>query len=164
MCLDSCDNLGCLDLGLKPYFNNENIIPLLKNLYDNLDSNNGYSMSLSRDYSELTIQCLEASKGKRRPMIQLLVDENTPDYIFDKAIEVIRTQNGQPAFYNNTIIMNGLKNKFPFIKDEDLKRFCGGGCTETMLSGLSNVGSVDAGVNLVLNYWLFNYLGRRTSL
>ena len=97
-------------------------------------------------------------------MIQLLVDENTPDYIFDKAIEVIRTQNGQPAFYNNTIIMNGLKNKFPFIKDEDLKRFCGGGCTETMLSGLSNVGSVDAGVNLVLNYWLFNYLGRRTSL
>ena len=150
MYLDNCDNLGCLASGLYPYYKGENIIELLKNLYDNLDANNGYSMSLHREYNELTLQCLEASKGKRRPMIQLLVDEETPDYIWNKAFEVIRTQNGQPAFYNNTIIMNGLKNKFPFIKDEDLKRFCGGGCSETMLAGLSNVGSIDAGLNLLL--------------
>ena len=148
--LDSCDNLGCIDSGLFPYYKGENIVPLLQNLYDNLDVNNGYSMSLSIEYNELTIQCLEASKGKRRPMIQLFVDENTPDYIWNKAFEVIRTSNGQPAFYNNTVIMNGLKAKFTFIKENDLKKFCGGGCTETMLAGLSNVGSVDAGVNLLL--------------
>lgn len=148
--LDSIDNLGCVDTGLLPYYNGENIVPLLQNLYDNLDSNNGYSMSLSIDYSDLTIQCLEASKGKRRPMIQLFVDENTPDYIWEKAFEVIRTSNAQPAFYNNNVIMNGLREKFPIIREEDLKKYCGGGCTETMLAGYSNVGSVDAGINLLL--------------
>lgn len=148
--LDGCDNLGCLDSGLLPYYKGENIVPLLENLYDNLDKNNGYSMSLSIDYNDLTLQCLEASKGKRRPMIQLFIDEKTPDYIWNKAFEVIRTFNGQPAFYNNDVIMNGLKEKFPFIKECDLKKFCGGGCTETMLAGLSNVGSVDAAINLLL--------------
>ncbi len=150
MYLDNCDNLGCLASGLYPYYKGEDITDLLKNLYDNLDANNGYSMALHTDYNPLTIQCLEASKGKRRPMIELLVDENTPDEIWEKAFEVVKSGNGQPAFYNKTIIMNGLKEKFPFIPDTDLKKFCGGGCTETMLAGLSNVGSLDAGINLLL--------------
>ncbi len=150
MYLDNCDNLGCVASGLYPYYNGEDITDLLKNLYDNLDANNGYSMALHTDYNPLTLQCLEASKGKRRPMVELLVDENTPDEIWDKAFEVIRTNNGQPAFYNNTAIMNGLKEKFSFISNDDLRKFCGGGCTETMLAGLSNVGSLDAGINLLL--------------
>lgn len=148
--LDNCDNLGCVASGLYPYYKGEDITEMLKNLYDNLDANNGYSMALGADYNPLTIQCLEASKGKRRPMIELFVNENTPNNVWDKAFEVIRTSNGQPAFYNEKAIMNGLKKKFPTIRDDDLKKFCGGGCTETMLSGLSNVGSLDAGINLLL--------------
>ena len=150
MYLDNVDNLGCLDSGLLPYYNGENIVPLLENLYNNIDVNCGYSMSLNVNYSELTLQCLEASKGERRPMIQLFVDENTPDYIWNKAFEVIRTSNGQPSFYNDRVMMNGLKEKFPIIQDCDLKKYCGGGCAETMIAGLSNVGSQDAGINLLL--------------
>lgn len=148
--LDNCDNLGCVASGLYPYYNGEDVTEMLKNLYDNLDANNGYSMALGVDYNPLTIQCLEASKGKRRPMIELFVNEKTPDEVWDKAFEVIRTSNGQPAFYNEKAIMDGLKEKFPVIKEADLKKFCGGGCTETMLAGLSNVGSLDAGINLLL--------------
>lgn len=148
--LDNCDNLGCVASGLYTYYNGEDVTEMLKNLYDNLDANNGYSMALGIDYNPLTLQCLEASKGKRRPMIELFVNESTPDEIWNKAFDVIRTSNGQPAFYNENVIMNGLKQKFPTIKEEDLKKFCGGGCTETMLAGLSNVGSVDAGINLLL--------------
>lgn len=148
--LDNCDNLGCVASGLYPYYKGEDITELLKNLYDNLDKNNGYSMALDTDYNPLTIQCLEASKGKRRPMIELFVDENTPDEVWDKSFEVIKTSNGQPAFYNNKIIKSALKEKFPFISHTDLEKFCGGGCTETMLAGLSNVGSLDAGINLLL--------------
>ena len=37
MYLDNCDNLGCRAKGLLPYYNGENIVPLLENLYDNLD-------------------------------------------------------------------------------------------------------------------------------
>ncbi len=148
--LDNCDNLGCIAAGLSPYYKGEDVTEILKNLYDNVDVNGGYSMALGVDYTSLTIQCLEASKGKRRPMIELLVNDNTPDEIWRKAFEVVRTNNGQPAFYNENAIMKGLKAKFPVINDEDLKKFCGGGCTEAMLAGLSNVGSLDAGINLLL--------------
>ncbi len=148
--LDNCDNLGCVASGLYPYYKGEDVTEVLKNLYENLDSNGGYSMALGVDYNPLTIQCLEASKGKRRPMIELFVNNDTPDEIWKKAFEVVRTNNGQPAFYNENAIMKGLKAKFPVIRDEDLKKFCGGGCTEAMLAGLSNVGSLDAGINLLL--------------
>ncbi len=150
MYLDGCDNLGSLASGLVPYFNGEDVTDYLRNLYDNLDINNGYSMSLYTDYSPLTLQCLEASKGKRRPMIELFVDENTPDEIWNKAFEVVHTSNGQPAFYNPHTLLNGLQKKFSNITDEDIKKFCGGGCTESMIAGFSNVGSLDAGINLLL--------------
>lgn len=148
--LDSCDNLGCVASGLLPYYHGEDITELLKNLYDNLDVNDGYSMALGTDYNDLTLQCLEAVKGKRRPMIELFVDENTPNDIWQKAFESIRTSNGQPAFYNPNVLLGGLQKKFKNIMDEDIKKFCGGGCTEAMLAGLSNVGSIDAGINLML--------------
>lgn len=150
MYLDNCDNLGCVASGLLPYYHGEDITALLANLYDNLDINGGYSMALGVDYTPLTLQCLEASKGKRRPMIELFVNNDTPDEIWSKAFEVIRTSNGQPAFYNEKILLEGLKNRIPEISSEDLKKFCGGGCTESMLAGLSNVGSLDAGINLLL--------------
>lgn len=149
MYLDNCDNLGCVASGLAPYHKGEDVTDLLGELFDNLNANNGYSMALGTDYTPLTLQCLEASKGRRRPMIELFVDENTPEEIWEKAFEVIRTNNGQPAFYNGKVLLKGLQEKVPKITDEDLTKFCGGGCTESMLAGLSNVGSVDAGINLL---------------
>ena len=148
--LDDCDNLGCLAAGLMPYYQGENVVALLRNLYQNLDVNNGYSMALGIDYSPLTLQCLEAAKGMRRPMIELFVHKDTPEEVWKAAFELVKTGGGQPAFYNYDVIINGLKERFPQIRQEDLKKFCGGGCTESMLAGLSNVGSLDAGINLAL--------------
>lgn len=148
--LDDCDNLGCVASGLYPYYKGEDITELLRNLFDNLDANEGYSMALGTDYNALTLQCLEAVKGKRRPMIELFVDENTPRAVWEKAFESIRTSNGQPSFYNPAALLGGLQAKFPSIRDEDIRKFCGGGCTEAMLAGLSNVGSLDAGIHLPL--------------
>lgn len=147
--LDGCDNLGCLASGIEPYYKGENIVPYLQNLYDNLDVNNGYSMALHEENKDIVLQCLEASKNKRRPMIELFIDENTSIEIWEKAFEVIRTNNGQPAFYNGKVLLKGLQKRFPTITDEDIKKFCGGGCTESMIAGYSNVGSLDAGINLL---------------
>ena len=148
--LDWCDNLGCLVSGLAPYCQGEDVTEIIANLYDNLDENTGWSMAIHTESLEhpLTMQCLEAAKGKRRPMIELFVDEDTPQAIWDKAFEVIRTHGGQPAFYNPNVLLKGLKERFPSITDEDLRKFCGGGCTESMIAGLSCVGSLDAGINL----------------
>ena len=145
--LDGCDNLGSLGKGLVPYFKGEDVVDVIANLYDNLDQNEGYSMSLDSECPDLAVQCLKACRGKRRPMLELFVDENTPDEVWSAAFEAIRT-GGQPAFYNPHVLLEGLKNKFPTITDEDVKKFCGGGCTEAMLAGLSCVGSIDAGINL----------------
>lgn len=147
--LDSCDNLGCVASGIKPYYKGENIVPYLENLYDNVNANAVWSMALHGENTEITLQCLEASKGRRRPMIELFVDKNTPEEIWNKAFEVIRTNNGQPAFYNPHVLLTGLQKRFPEISNEDIKKFCGGGCTESMIAGLSNVGSLDAGINLL---------------
>ncbi len=149
MYLDGCDNLGSLANGLLPYFKGEDIVPLLENLYDNLDINNGYSLALHTNYSPLTIQCLEAVKGRRRPMIQLFVDETTPKEVWEKAFEAIRTSCGQPAFYNPEGMLKGLQKRFPQITDEELLMFCGSGCTESQIAGMTNVGAVDCGINLL---------------
>ena len=150
MYLDNCDNLGCLGKGILPYYKGENLIPYLENLYDNLDKNNGYSMSLDSECPELTVQCLKAAHGKRRPMIELFVDESTPETVREEALSTVKSGGGQPAFYNAGVLLGGLKKRFPSIRNEDLIRFCGGGCTESMLAGFSNVGSLDAGINLLL--------------
>lgn len=148
MYLDNCDNIGCLAKDLYEFYNGEDIVPLLENLFDNLDANDGYSMALGTDYNELTIQCLKAARGKRRPMIELFVDKNTPDDIWNEAFETMRSHGGQPAFYN-PLLPELLKQRFN-INDKDIKNFCGGGCTESMIAGYSNVGSLDAGINLLL--------------
>lgn len=149
MYLDGCDNLGCVADGLMPWYRGENIVPLLENLFDNLDVNEGYSLALHTNYDPLTLQCLEAVKGRRRPMIQLFVDENTPEEIWSKAFESLRTGNGQPAFYNPEGMLGGLANRIPGLTREDLRKFCGSGCTESQIAGLSNVGTVDSGMNLL---------------
>lgn len=149
MYLDGCDNLGCVASGLMPYFNGENIGELLGNLFDNLDQNNGYSMALGTDYNPLTLQCLNALNGKRRPMTELFVNDTTPDEIWEAALKIVKSGGGQPAFYNPDVLLSGLRKKFD-ISEEDIKKFCGGGCTESMIAGLSNVGSLDAGINLLL--------------
>jgi formate C-acetyltransferase len=92
---------------------------------------------------------LEAAEGKRRPMIELFVDDTTPDEVWRAAIKTVKTGGGQPAFYNPNVLLPGIEKRFP-IREGDIRNLCGGGCTEMMLSGLSNVGSLDAGINLPL--------------
>ncbi len=151
MYLDCCDNLGCVANGLMPYYKGEDAVPLLENLFDNLDTNGGWSMSIGTDgYNPLSLQCLKALKGKRRPMTELFVGEDTPNEIWETAIDVVKSGGGQPAFYNKDLLLGGLTKRFPEISKDDIKKFCGGGCTESMLAGLSNVGSLDAGINLAL--------------
>ena len=75
--LDSCDNLGCVADGLNPYYRGEkDALALLENLFANIDQAGGWSMALHAPYHELTKLCLQAVKGRRRPMTELFVDGN----------------------------------------------------------------------------------------
>ncbi len=163
--VDGCDDLGGLDRGLYPYWHGEDIIDLLRELYRHVDVNNGWSSPLGPDYNELTVQCLQAARNCRRPSIQLLVTEDMPEAVWEAAYASIGTSCGQPAFYNWTGFRREIHNRLPQVIEDDLHYLAFGGCTETMIEGLSNVGSDDAGINtaLVFDTFFREHLGDYTT-
>jgi len=160
--IDGCDDIGGLDRGLYPYWNGEDIRPLLVELYRNIDINSGWSMPLGPDYNELTVQCIDASHRIRRPNIQLLVSEDMPDEVWQAAYGSIGSSCGQPSFYNWKLYREQLNKRLPQVTDADIGFIAFGGCTETMIEGLSNVGSDDAGINtaLVFSRYMRENLGK----
>lgn len=146
--LDGCDNIGRLDAELIEFYKGEDETDTLRCLFKNIDANDGWSGALGPDYNPVTLQCLKAIKGMHRPSLELRVTPQMPQEIWDAALDSIKTGGGNPSLYNEEGYQSTLKAHFPHIPKKDLLRFCGGGCTETMLVGISNVGSLDAGVNV----------------
>lgn len=158
--LDFCDNPGRLDAELAEYYRGEDATAVLRAFFKNVDTNSGWSAALGPDCGPLTVQCLKAAVGLRRPSLELRVTDGTPPEVWDAAAEAVASGCGQPAFYNEALYQKAFRAKFPEIPEKDLLRFNGGGCTESMLAGVSNVGSLDAGVNaaLVFSECLGRYL------
>ena len=148
--IDGSDDIGGLERGLYPYWKGEDIRPLLRELYTHVDINDGWSQPMGPDYNELTVQCIDAIHNIRRPSIQLLVTKDMPNEVWEAACRAIKTSCGQPALYNWDNFKNEVLTRCPEVKEEDVKFMAFGGCTETMIEGLSNVGSDDAGINTAL--------------
>lgn len=148
--MDGCDNIGNIDADLIDFYRGEDMTEVLRCFFKNVDANDGWSGSLGPNYNELTLQCLRACKGLRRPSLELRVTPDMPKKIWEAATESIKAGGGSPSLYNEEAYQRAISEYFPSIPKSDLLRFCGGGCTETMLAGLCNVGSLDAGVNVAL--------------
>jgi len=73
-----------------------------------------------------------------------------PQEVWDAAFDALATGCGLPALYNEEEFLRALREAHLGIREEDLGWYSGGGCTETMIHGRSNVGSLDAGINLPL--------------
>lgn len=148
--MDGCDDIGRMDTDLIDFYRGEDVTDVIRRFFQNVDANDGWSGCLGPDYNALTLQCLKACVGIRRPSVELRITKDMPDDVWNAAIEAIRAGGGSPSLYNEEAYQSSLAEHFPHIPKEDLLRFCGGGCTETMLTGISNVGSLDAGINLAL--------------
>ena len=148
--IDGCDNVGPLDRLLLPYHRGEDMVPLFREFFGNVDINYAWSGTLGPDYNDLTRMCLRAVHHLRRPSFQLLVTPDMPDWVWQECASSLSSSCGQPALYNYDLYMSNLHRLMPSIPDEDLSRIAFGGCTETMFEGMSNVGSDDAGVNTAL--------------
>lgn len=146
---DGCDNLGCLDSGLAHLYNGEDLTEVIRELFDNMDAVDMWSCAIGPEYNEITRQALRAIKGKRRPLLELRITENTPDDIWQIAADNIACGSQNPSFYNEKGIHDMLHTRFPRISDSELLKFCGGGCTETNLEGISHAGGTDKDVNLL---------------
>lgn len=148
--LDFCDNPGRLDAGLFPFYRGEDVTEILREFFHNIDVNNGWTGALGPEYNDLTLQCLRAIRGCRRPSLELRCKKDMPDEIWSEAVKSVFSGCGQPSFYNEAAYQQALMRCYPTMPEADRLRFCGGGCTETMIAGLSNIGSLDAGINLAL--------------
>lgn len=154
--VDGCDDIGPLDRHLIKYYKGEDLLPLIRELFSHVDANDGWSGPLGPDYNEVTLACLRAIQNGRRPNLQLLIKPDMPEEVWEAAAEAIATSCGQPALHNYELYHDTLRELMPEIPEEDLARISFGGCTETMLEGISAVGSDDAGINVALIFaeWL----------
>lgn len=164
--LDGCDNPGRVDQELFPYYQSdlvkgrithEEAVALIRCLWENCDVNHGWSAGIGGTtssgeaaYNDLTIVCLEAIHQMRRPNLQLHVRRDMPERVWEVALDTLATGCGLPALYNEEEYLCSLREACLGIDEEDLGWHNGGGCTETMIHGCSNVGSLDAGINLPL--------------
>jgi len=161
--IDGCDNPGRIDQVLKPYYENDDTegrdeaLALMRAFFDNVCANGGWSAAIGGShadgnpaYNELTEICIEASHHRYRPSLELRVREDMPDKLWELSMDALATGCGQPAFYSESGYLNALRAADLGISEKDLVKWNGGGCTETMLHGCSNVGSLDAGFNLPL--------------
>ncbi len=164
--LDGCDNPGRVDLELAPFYETDlrqgatshaEAVALLGAFWENVDVNNGWSAGIggctpegTANYTDLTLACLEAARRRRRPNLQLHVRRDMPQDVWDQAFTTLATGCGLPALYHDEAFTCALLEAGLDIRAEDLAWRNGGGCTETMIHGRSNVGSLDAGINLPL--------------
>ncbi|MGC9349316.1 MAG: pyruvate formate lyase family protein [Anaerolineae bacterium] len=164
--LDDCDNPGRLDRELDPYYRHDveggilerdDALAMLRAFTDNVCAHNAWSAAIGGSledgtpaYNEVTRLCLEAVRNKHRPSYELGVRDDMPDAVWATALETVSTGCGQPAFYNDRAYIEGLRQADLGVREEDLVLWNGGGCTETMIHGRSNVGSLDAGIHLPL--------------
>jgi pyruvate-formate lyase len=164
--LDGCDNPGRVDMELAPLYeadlhrgatSHAEAVALLGAFWGNVDANDGWSAGIggctpegSANYTDLTLACLEAARGRRRPNLQLHVRRDMPQRVWDEAFATLATGCGHPSLYNDEAFTRALLDAGLDLRAEDLAWRNGGGCTETMIHGRSNVGSLDAGINLPL--------------
>lgn len=154
---DGCDNLGCLDAGLAHLYNGEDLTEVIAELFKNIDAMGMWSCSIGPKFNEISRQALKACHGRRRPMLEVKINGEAPDDIWRLSYESLKCGNSNPSFYNDTDIQAMLHRRFPQISAEDLTRFCGCGCTETNLEGVTRAGGTDLDVNLLAVFERYIY-------
>ncbi len=164
--LDGCDDLGRFDQDLWPYYRDSlaageitraEAVAWVSRIFDNVNIGNGWNTAIggtaadgSQGANDLTLVCLEAAKGRRRPNLALRLRRDTPEAVWDQALETISGGTGLPALYNEEEYLRATRAAHLGVSEADLPYFAFGGCTELMIHGRSNVGSVDEYYNLAL--------------
>ncbi|MCE5258532.1 MAG: hypothetical protein LLG44_05650 [Chloroflexi bacterium] len=164
--LDGCDNLGRFDQDLGALYEADLTAgrideaegeALVRQMWDNFNANTGWNVAIGgydaqgkSSANRLTLACLRAARCHRRPNLALRVTRDMPEEVLDAALDTIASGCGTPALYNDEKYRSAVAQIDLGIRPEDYPHLAFGGCTELMVHGCSNVGSLDAGLNLPL--------------
>lgn len=160
--LDGADNIGRLDQMLPKYCamhcpDEQEQLEWLIELYQNMDATGGYNITLAgttpdgREASNrMTILCLKAGHGFRRPNICLRVRKDMPAEVWQAALDCMATGTGSPAIYNEDEYLRSIEQSRVGVSREDCLDYGFCGCTETLIPGRSCVGSTEAKIHLLV--------------
>jgi formate C-acetyltransferase len=163
--LDGSDDLGRFDQFMWPYYRgdlaagevrHDEAVGLIRTLWRYVDRCCGWNVALggsARDgeeaSNELTVLCLEAGRGMRRPNLAIRLRRDTPQAVWDGVIDTLAVGGGLPALYCEENYLRALDMAQLNLPDEDKRDFAFGGCTEIMIHGCSNVGSLDGDFSVI---------------
>lgn len=161
------DDLGRVDQFLLPYYTldltagavtEDEVGELLDALWRRVEQVGGWNAAIGGTEGDgesavnpLTFHAMEATArvAQRRPNLALRVSENDPDDLLLAALDTIATGRGMPALYNEELYLTALSEAHVGLSPRDLREFAFGGCTEIMIHGKSNCGSLDASFNVL---------------
>jgi formate C-acetyltransferase len=176
--LDGCDSIGRVDQALGALYEADirnKVITrdfarrLLDEFFQAFERYNGWNLQVGgyrpdggEGYNALTREIILACGRNRlrRPNVAFRVTRKTPDKALIETLKVLRDGSGRPALYNDDLYVETLKAMDLGLTDEDSREIGFGGCTETMVAGLSNVGSLEGSVNLAKMVELAMHDGR----
>lgn len=163
--LDGSDDLGRFDQYMAPYYahalasgemTRDEAVDLIRALWRYVDACSGWNVALGGStrsgeaaYSDLTVACLEAARGMRRPNLALRLRRDTPGCVWEAALDTLASGAGLPALYCEENYLAAIDAAHLNIADEDKRDFAFGGCTELMVQGCSNVGSLDGDFSVI---------------
>ncbi len=146
--LDEYDSAGRFDDYMGEYYHGEaEAADYLAELFRSTDLHNGWHFTYSGKFSEFTELCIRSQK-LRRPNSGALITPGTPANIWNAILDNWAAGIPSPSLYNAEVYTNSM----PVLTDvraEDRPHFAFGGCTEFMVGGCSNVGSIDGGIHLL---------------
>jgi pyruvate-formate lyase len=179
------DDLGRVDQFLEPYYaldrtagavTEDEVEELLDALWRRVEEVGGWNAAIGGTTGDgesaanpLTYHAMRATArvAQRRPNLALRVSEKHPDELLLAALDTIATGRGMPALYNEELYVRALSDAHLGLSPRDLREFAFGGCTEIMIHGRSNCGSLDASFNalqmleLALNDGIHRQTGER---
>lgn len=163
--LDGPDNLGRFDQFMWPYYRDDiasgritrnEALELVRTLWKYVDECTAWNTAIggtTRDgkdaSNDLTLICMEAAHGRRRPNLALRLREDAPERILDAALDCISSGNGLPAIYCEENYLKAIDMAQLNLPDADKYEYAFGGCTELMVHGCSNVGSLEGDLSTI---------------
>jgi formate C-acetyltransferase len=163
--LDGSDDLGRFDQFMWPYYRDDlaagRITPddaraLMRALWRYVDDCCGWNVALGGSTREgreasnpVTILCLEAARGMRRPNLAMRLRRDTPEAVWEAVIDALAAGGGLPALYCEENYLRAIDLAQLNLPDDDKRDFAFGGCTELMIHGCSNVGSLDGDFSVI---------------
>ncbi|HEX2950000.1 MAG TPA: pyruvate formate lyase family protein [Armatimonadota bacterium] len=179
--IDGSDDLGRFDQFMLPYYQEsiyrgetdaEEALQLIRTLWRYVDDCHGWNVALAGSTPDgdeasnaLTILCLRAAEGRRRPNLAIRLRHDTPQPVWDAVIDTLATGTGLPALYCEENYRHAMDEAQLNLAERDKLNFAFGGCTELMVHGCSNVGSLDADYSVIaqLEKSLYRHLPNSTT-